>query len=135
MFRTTDQAFFSYAAQNIGYVKPHSKSARYTMQLNTLPQAPGGGQIVNGENFIGALSVDCPACRGTTLIVRFVWGRSGWFYEVPDGNGQLVLPKDMSKNTISHFAESINATVKPQDRTPNSLTFSTPFHRRKSRFV
>jgi hypothetical protein len=118
MFRTTDQAFFSYATQNIGYIKPHSQSARYAMQLNTLVQAPGGGPIADGECFIGALSVDCPTCRGTTLIVSFVWDRSGWFYEVPDGNGRLVLPKDMSKDTVSKFIESLNAAIKAADRTP-----------------
>lgn len=119
MFRTTDQAFFSYATQNIGYVKPHSKSAHYAMQLNTLAHAPGGGgQIVNGESFIGTLAVDCPTCRGTTLVVSFVWGSSGWFHQVPSGNGRLLLPKDMSKNGISQFIESIDAVVKPEERTP-----------------
>ncbi len=118
MFRTTDQAFFSYATQNIGYVKAHSKSPPYTMQPNTLPHAPGGGQIGNGETFIGTLAVDCPSCRGTTLVVSFVWGSSGWFYEVPEGNGHLPLPKDMSKDTVSQFIESINAAVKPEKRTP-----------------
>lgn len=118
MFRTTDGAFFSYATQNIGYVKPHSKSARYTMQLNTLPRAPGGGQIANGESFIGTLAVDCPTCLGTTVIVSFAWGSSGWFYQVPDGNGRLLLPKDMSKGTVSQFIELINAAVKSDQRTP-----------------
>jgi hypothetical protein len=118
MFRTTDQAFFSYATQNIGYVKPHSKSALYGMQLNTLPHAPGGDRLTNGENFIGTLSVDCPSCRGTTLIVSFVWGKSGWFYEVPGGNGRLMLPKDMSKGAISQFIEAINAAAKPEQRAP-----------------
>lgn len=118
MFRTTDQAFFSYATQNIGYVKPHSKSARYAMQLNTLAQAPGGGQIENGQSFIGTLALDCPTCSGTTLIVSFVWGSGGWFYEIPGGNGRLLLPTDMSKDTISKFIEGMNASVKPEDRIP-----------------
>ena len=119
MFRTTDQAFFSYATQNIGYVKPHSKSARYAMQLNTLAQAPGGGgQIANGQSFIGTLVVDCPTCIGTTLIVSFVWGSSGWFYEVPGRNGQLLMPKDLSKDMISKFIEAMNTAVKAEDRTP-----------------
>jgi hypothetical protein len=119
MFRTTDQMFFSYATQNIGYVKPHSKSARELMQLNTLVQAPGGGgQIANGESFVGTLSIDCPSCRGTTLIVSFVWGTSGWFYKVPDGDGRLILPKDMSKGTVSQFIESVNTAITPATRIP-----------------
>ncbi len=119
MFRTTDQAFFSYATQSIGYVKPHSQSARYAMDLNKLIQAAGtGGQIANGESFMGTLVVDCPTCLGTTLIVSFVWGDSGWFYKAPGGNGKLLMPKDMSKSTISQFIELINSTVKPEERTP-----------------
>jgi hypothetical protein len=119
IFRTTDQAFFSYATQNIGYVKAHSKSAPQSMSLNALVQAPGGGgQIVNGDNLIGTLSIDCPTCSGTTLIVYFVWGSSGWFYVVPDGNGKLLMPKDLSKETVSRFIEGINGTVKTEDRKP-----------------
>lgn len=118
MFRTTDQALFSYPAQDIGYIKPHSRSAAYSMRPNALPHAPGGNQITDGESFIGTLAIDCPLCRGTTLIVSFVWGSSGWFYEVPDGNGRLLLPKGTSKETVSQFIENITAAVKPQNRTP-----------------
>ena len=117
MFRTSDQAFLSYARQNIGYVKPHSKSARYSMQLNTLPRAPGGDQIVDGDNLIGTLSVDCPTCKGNTLIVSFIWGKSGWFCDVPQGNGRLLLPKDMSKDKIIQFIETLNTISKPEERT------------------
>jgi hypothetical protein len=126
MFRTSDQAFFSYATQKIGYVKAHSKSSRYAMELNTLAQAPGGGgQIANGDSFIGTLAVDCPTCTGTSLMVSFVWGNSGWFYEVPNGNGKLLWPIDrstgaidLSKEGVSRFIDTINASIKPEERTP-----------------
>lgn len=117
MFRTTDQAFFSYVVQQIGYVKPHSKSPRFLMNLNALGQA-GGGQIANGESFIGTLSVDCPTCLGTTLIVSFDWGNSGWFYKVPGGNGRLVLPKGLAKSEVSQFIESVNTVIQPVARSP-----------------
>jgi hypothetical protein len=116
MFRSTDLAFFSYPAQNIGYVKAHSKSAPYTMQLNTLPHAPGTGQVMNGDSFMGTIAVDCPLCKGTTLIVNFVWGRSGWFYEVPEGGGKLILPRDMTKELITKYFESLSTTIKPENR-------------------
>ena len=118
MFRTSDQAFFSYVTQHIGYVKPHSKSARYTMQLNSLPHAPGGGQLIDGDKLIGTLSVDCPICKGNTLIVSFVWGSSGWFFEMPEGNGKLLLPKDMSQGGIEQFIDSLHAITKPDERHP-----------------
>ena len=121
MSRTTDQALFSYATQNIGYVKPHSKGPSYAMSLNTLAQAPGGGgQIANGQSFIGTLSIDCPLRRGTTLIVSFVWGGSGWFYKVPDGDGRLILPKDLSKDTVSQFIDRLNTVITPEVRIPIS---------------
>ena len=46
MFRASDQAFFSYVTQNIGYVKAHDKSAPHAMELTTLPRA---GCQPNGE--------------------------------------------------------------------------------------
>jgi hypothetical protein len=118
MFRTSDQAFFSYATQSIGYVKAHSKSARYAMDLNTLPHAQGVGQVANGDKFIGSLSIDCPSCRGTTLIVSFVWGISGWFCEMPNGRGHLLLPKDMSKESVSRFIALVDSSVKSNGRIP-----------------
>jgi hypothetical protein len=126
MFRTTDQAFFSYATQDIGYVKAHSKGPRYGMTLNTLAQAPGGGgRIANGESFVGTIAVDCPTCKGEQLIVSFVWGQSGWFYQVPNAGAKLLLPGnpltgkvDLSKEAVSGIIDSINAFVKPEGRTP-----------------
>ena len=117
MFRTTDQKFFSYASQDIGYLKAHSKSNRYIMNLNSIPQAPdGGGAVANGESFIGTLSVDCPSCLGTSLVVSFVWGSSGWFYQLPGGKGKLLLPKDLSKDAVSRFISYVTDLVKPGDR-------------------
>ena len=118
MFRVSDQAFFSFTTQDIGYLKPHSKSPGYSMHLETLPRAPGGDQLRDGDEFIGTLSVDCPTCKGTTLIVSFVWHKSGWFYEVPNGNGGLLLPKGMSKEAITEYVGWLQSIVPAQDRRP-----------------
>jgi hypothetical protein len=126
MFRTTDQAFFSYTTQNIGYIKQHSQSPRYGMVLNDLGQAPGGGgKISNGESFVGTLAVDCPKCNGEYLIVSIVWGESGWFYQVPNGGAKLLFPGDkstgkidLSKEAVSRWIESVNNAVKPEYRNP-----------------
>jgi len=119
-FRTTDLAFFSFTTQEFGYLKAHSGRAQ-SMQLNTLPHAPGvgaipgGGQINSGDNLIGTLSVDCSTCRGIILIVNFVWGSSGWFYEVPNKSG-LLLPKEMTAKAVRDFIETLNNMSRAEDR-------------------
>lgn len=107
MVRTSDQAFLSYATQNIGYVKAHSKSAPQGMPLNRLPNS-SGIQIANGDHLIGTLSIDCPLCKGNTLVVSFVWGSSGWFREVPNGNGGLVVPPNLSKDAVSRYIDLLS---------------------------
>ena len=118
MFRVSDQAFFSFATQDMGYLKPHSKSPGYSMHLENLPRAPGGDQLRDGDEFIGSLSVDCPICKGTTLIVSLVWHKGGWFYEVPNTNGGLILPKDMSKEAITQYVSWLPSIVPVVDRRP-----------------
>jgi len=120
LFRVTDQAVFSYTTRNIGYIKAHSQSAKYVMEVNTLPQAPGGGgRIGTGESFIGTLAVDCPTCEGTTLIVGFVWGESGWFYEDRAGGGRLFTPRaPWTKDSISQYLKGVSVTVRPDDKIP-----------------
>jgi len=118
MFRISDHAFLSYATQNIGYIKAHSKTPPYVIEPNELPRAPGGGEIKEGDNLIGSLIVDCPLCKGVTLVVSFMWHSSGWFCEVPGGNGGLLLPKGLSPEVISQFIEMLNVSVKLEDRKP-----------------
>lgn len=85
MFRTSDQAFFSYVTQNIGYVKPRSKSAPYSMELNTLPHLPSDGRLTVGDNFMGTLSVDCPLCKGKHI------NRGVSFGAVADGSVKCLM--------------------------------------------
>jgi hypothetical protein len=122
MFRTSDLAFFSYVTQNIGYIKAHSKSAPHLMQPNSLLHAPGFGEIPGGDHIsegdslIGTLSVDCPLCKGITMIVSFVWGQTGWFFQTPAGNGKLLLPTDMTKVGVSRYIETLKAMSVPAER-------------------
>ena len=118
MFRLSDHAFCSYATQNIGYVKPHSRSANYDMNLNSLPHAPQTPQLANGDRLIGTISVDCPTCRGTTLIVSFTWGVEGWFYSLPQSTGGLSLPRGMTDEAIKQYIDSIEASIPLQLRHP-----------------
>jgi hypothetical protein len=125
MFRTTDLAFFSWPAKDIGYIKARSKTAPFFMELNPPPHVPGVGDIPggwsmsNGDNLIGSLIVDCALCKGATFLVSFTWGISGWFYEVPNYNAQLLIPNQpWTKETVSLYIETLNSFVKPQERRP-----------------
>ena len=63
-----------------------------------------------GDECVGSLSVDCPKCKGATLVVSFKWEEGGWFYPLPDQNGDLVLPHlPLSERTIRQFIDSIEA--------------------------
>jgi hypothetical protein len=122
LFRASDQAIFSFATQSIGYVKPHSKSAFYSMNLENIPKAPtpmsGDGQMRIGDVFIGSLALDCPDCKGTSYIVHLVWGDGGWIYKIIGANGGLAFPKDSSKSGISQFTGWLEAAATPADRIP-----------------
>lgn len=118
MYRTSDHGLFSYATQTLGYVKAHSTSACYAMDLNRIAYMSGAPQVSNGEEYIGSIVVDCPTCRGTTLIVGFTWGVNGWFYQVTDGNGRLFLPKKLlSEEAISKYIEYVNNSISSDKRT------------------
>lgn len=60
VFRISDAGLFSFATQDIGYLKPNSKGPGVSMGLEKLPRAPGGDQLKVGDEFIGSLVVDCP---------------------------------------------------------------------------
>jgi len=106
----------------VGYLKPHSKGPPYLMQLNTLPHAPGsgeipgGGQLVNGDDLVGTLAVDCPMCKGNTFVVKFVWGTTGWFYEVPDEHGMILVPRSMTKELVTKFVEGLSRISRLEER-------------------
>lgn len=117
MIRLRDQAFFSFSTQNIGYVKAHSKSAPYSMELNSISKAPspGADMVRDGDDFIGSVAIDCPYCVGVTLAVSFKWGHSGWFIQLPDGNGRLLTPRDMTNEKVTEFI-NILGSLEPQNR-------------------
>jgi hypothetical protein len=123
MFRESDYAYFSYTPREIGYVKPHDKSAAYTLDLNRLQHAggdeeiPGGDQLRRGDVLTGTLVVDCPVCTGTTLTVHFVWGESGWFYEVPGANGKFPLPQASTKAAVQQLIVILKTFKGPAERT------------------
>lgn len=120
LFRESDQVPFSFATQEIGYVKPHSTSAAYSMNLDGIPKAPivGDSRLRDGDTFSGCLSVDCPDCKGTTYIVHFVWGSGGWIYRVEGSNGGLAVPKDVSNEGVLRYIGALESIAKKEDRIP-----------------
>ena len=121
VFRASDFAFLSYKTQNIGYVKAHSKSAPYSMDLNSIPRAteggelPAGGNVAVGDKLVGTLVVDCPMCAGKSLIISLVWGVSGWIFE-RQGDYGLLLPTSMTKDGVARFISALETTAGDSDR-------------------
>jgi hypothetical protein len=116
MFRLGDRVMFSFTDQNMGYVKGHSHSPPYFMQLPQLPRVPGGRPMAVGDEFIGTLAVDCPLCEGATLVVYFLWGSSGWFYKVPSEHGRLLYPADPSVSNIINFTNYLQGISTQEER-------------------
>ena len=104
--RTSDLSYFGFASQSVGYVKGHSQSARYSLDLPNIPKwSDGDAQIKDGDELTGSISIDCPQCEIRTYIVHFVWRQTGWFFEYAQKAG-YVLPKDMSKEGRGKYVRS-----------------------------
>jgi len=121
MFRERDQAYFSFYPvpdQTIPYIKAHSWGPPDSMDLENIPTKVLGGdkQMRDGDVFTGTLALDCAECAGSTYIVHFVWGHSGWFYRIKDSKGGLMLPVDASKSGISKWIPGLEAKAKSEDR-------------------
>jgi hypothetical protein len=102
-FRTSDLAFFGFQTQSIGYIKPHMESANYFMELATMPKSTDGdGQIKEGDELTGSVSIDCPKCTIRTYLIHVVWKREGWYFESPLQGG-YILPKDGSREGRARY--------------------------------
>jgi hypothetical protein len=120
LFRVSDLAFLSYVTTDIGYIKAGSRSANEFMDLENKQKLTDGGspQIKAGEEFIGSIAIDCPECKGATYIVHFVWGVSGWMYEVKDAGARIIAPRDMTKAGRQQFVTSLEQSVPQGERVP-----------------
>lgn len=120
LFRVSDLAFLSYVTADIGYVKGRSTSSRYFMDLENRQKFTEGGDphLKNGDELIGSVALDCPDCKGATYIVHFVWGTSGWIYEVKSIGPKLMLPKDMTQSGRRQFVTALEQSVPQSERIP-----------------
>ena len=105
-FRTSDLCFLSFVTKDIGYIKPNSKSANYEMELTTMTKYTEGcdGQIREGDELTGSVSIDCPHCSIQTYIIHLVWKNSGWYFESVMKAG-YIMPKDMSKEGRQKYVQ------------------------------
>jgi hypothetical protein len=105
-FRTSDLCFFGFQVQNMGFIKPQSKSGNMAMELATMPKNAEGcdGSIRAGDELTGSVSIDCPHCSTQTYIVHFVWGESGWYFE-SDLKAGFIVPKDMSNEGRQKYVQ------------------------------
>ena len=115
-FRTSDLSYCGFVNQSIGYVKAHSVSARYSLDLPTIAKrCDGDAQIKDGDELTGSISVDCPQCEIRTYIVHFVWGDAGWFFESKQKGGYIV-PGDMSKEGRTKYIQLFTGETFAKDR-------------------
>lgn len=132
LFRARDLTFVSQPTQNIGFVKPHSKSAPYWMFSPGIPRytkdnvAMRDGDIKVGDSLTGTLIVDCPNCTGVTYIVHFEWGQGGWFSEMKQMDGKLALPKEMTNEGIEKYITGLDLLIPAKDKIPFSERIKPP---------
>ena len=75
--------------------------------------------LKDGDRLIGSASVNCPECpRGRTYIVYIVWGEGGWFSEVENYGGALMIPKDFSRRMREAYSKELQAMVPVEKRVP-----------------
>jgi hypothetical protein len=110
LYRASDNVFFSYKTQTIGYIKANSISANYEMNLpGNLGISDGNEQIKAGDDLTGSLSVDCPHCQIQTYVVHFDWGQSGWLYESEIKAGYIVPKNPLSKEARAAYIQALKS--------------------------
>ncbi len=106
-FRASDLSYFGFETEPIGYIKPHARSLNYAMNLETIRKSTDGdGQIKEGDELTGSVSIDRPKCTIRTYIVHLIWKRQGWYFEFPQQVG-YVVPKDMSKEGRARYIRQL----------------------------
>ena len=114
--RTSDLSYFGFVTQSVGYVKAQSKTNFYLLDLARIPKtSDGNGQIVDGDELTGSISIDCPQCEIRTYIVHFVLGHSRLFYESKLKNGYIV-PHDMSKEGRAGYIQTLTSAEFTKDK-------------------
>jgi hypothetical protein len=103
-------------ATNFDFIMPHSAGGP-----QGLFDAPMAAALVRaGDHLIGSASVSCPDCaKGRTFIVYITLGQVGWFTEVLDKTGGVVVvPRHFTKSEIAKYANALLSLVPQSARTP-----------------
>ena len=77
--------------------------------------------LKSGNRLIGYAWVDCPACaRRHNYVIYIVWGESGWIatIEHKKSHGDLIIPKDISKDGLEKYLNDIESLIPIDARLP-----------------
>jgi hypothetical protein len=73
--------------------------------------------VKKGDRLIGSASVICPDCeRGHTLVVFIEFGKGGWYHEIPDKSGDVIIPRRLTKASVVQYYNELLAKVPEHDR-------------------
>jgi hypothetical protein len=70
------------------------------------------------DRLFGSAAVSCPLCaRGRTYWVYIVWGRGGWYWEVPEArDGGMRVPANFANIDLGDFAAAVIAQIPERER-------------------
>jgi hypothetical protein len=98
------------------WVKPHDEGGPQDIFSSPLV-AP---LIKNGNRLFGSAVATCPDCsRGRTYAVYIVWGKGGWFSEIPnETSGKLIIPPNLLQGTREQYFKELDAMIPESSRIP-----------------
>jgi hypothetical protein len=98
------------------WVKPHDEGGPQNIFGSSLV-AP---LIKNGDRLFGSAVATCPDCsRGRTYAVYIVWGKGGWFSEIPnETSGKLIIPANFLRGTREQYFKELDAMIPESSRIP-----------------
>jgi hypothetical protein len=102
--------------QVFDWIRPHEEGGPEDL-FNTPLVNP---LLKTGDRLFGSASVICPDCsRGRTYAVYIVWGKGGWFYEVPnDISGHIIVPSNFGRETREVYFQQLDSMVPQEKRVP-----------------
>lgn len=102
--------------QGFDYLKPHGLGG--PLGLFATPQIIPF--IKERQRLFGSVAITCINCAAAkTYIFYDLWGKSGWYYEVPGvKDGRLIIPKRYNKELVRHYFENTIRNIPDSQRLP-----------------
>lgn len=100
-------------------ISPHSWSGGYDL----FAQMHAGEILTPGDRIVGSVGIKCAKCEsGRSFYVSIIWGVGGWFSEIKNGAGNILLLFDTSNPREPHTSSAayvLNIDAVPrEDRIP-----------------